>query len=59
MTALGGPAPRGRLVRGADGSLYGTLEFGSPYGSGGVFCLTADGNYRIVHSFWDGAATST
>ena len=53
-----GSSPHGRLVRGADGSLYGTLEFGSPYGSGAIFCLTADGNYRIVHSFWDLAGSA-
>jgi uncharacterized repeat protein (TIGR03803 family) len=52
-----GTSPRGRLVRDSGGAIYGTLEFGA-YGSGAVFCVTTDGNYRIVHSFWDRAAST-
>ncbi len=53
--------PVGSLVRGSDGSLYGTASSGGPYTSGTVFKITPDGSMTILHSFTgsDGSAPRT
>lgn len=46
-----GSTPRGALVIGADGRLYGTTEEGGAFGLGTVFAVSTGGNYQLVHSF--------
>ena len=46
-----GTSPRGRLVQGSDGCIYGTTEFGGEYGYGTVFRMAPDGTYTDFHSF--------
>ena len=44
--------PRGGLIQGRDGALYGTTERGGAYGMGTVFKLMPDGSgYSILHNF--------
>jgi uncharacterized repeat protein (TIGR03803 family) len=45
-----GNAPRGALVLGADGALYGTTEFGGEYDYGTIFRLTRDGVFTSLRS---------
>jgi uncharacterized repeat protein (TIGR03803 family) len=46
-----GGAPRGRLVRGSDGSLYGTTDTGGVYGYGSVFRTTTAGAVTVLYAF--------
>jgi len=55
---LDGERPYDCLVQGADGSLYGTTEWGGPgytgaafSGNGGVFKVGLDGSYSLLHAF--------
>ncbi|MGA9641261.1 MAG: choice-of-anchor tandem repeat GloVer-containing protein [Terriglobales bacterium] len=56
---LDGEGPNGNLVLDASGNLYGTTDFGGPYGQGcleaagcgTVFKLAADGTEMILYSF--------
>jgi uncharacterized repeat protein (TIGR03803 family) len=50
----GGAYPNPGLARAADGSFYGTTEFGGPLGGGTVFRITPEGDLTTVASF-DGA----
>jgi len=49
--------PRGALIQGSDGKLYGTTEDGGTNGVGTVYTVSNNGSdYQIVHSFgFDGA----
>ena len=46
----GGANPNAGLTRAADGSFYGTTEYGGPGGSGIVFHITTDGDLTTVAS---------
>jgi uncharacterized repeat protein (TIGR03803 family) len=47
-----GYAPRGGLIRDAQGNLYGTTSFGGAYGNNGtVFKLDSAGTETVLHSF--------
>ncbi len=47
-----GYTPRGALIQGRDGALYGVTANGGRYGGGGtVFKITLDGVYTVLHSF--------
>jgi uncharacterized repeat protein (TIGR03803 family) len=47
-----GQTPRGRLIRGSDGGLYGTTASGGSAGAGTVFKLTLnDSNCTVLHDF--------
>jgi uncharacterized repeat protein (TIGR03803 family) len=47
-----GAQPRGALVQGADGYLYGTTEFGGTLGSGSIFRYSPSGGaYSLLYSF--------
>jgi len=48
---LDGDSPRGGLLLGADGALYGTTEFGGDYGGGTIFRLLPGGSLTRLHSF--------
>jgi uncharacterized repeat protein (TIGR03803 family) len=39
------------LVQSADGNLYGTTEFGGPYGDGTVYRISPSGTLTTLHSF--------
>ena len=49
----GGDYPAAGLIRAADGSFYGTTEFGGPAGGGTVFRITPEGDLTTVASFSD------
>lgn len=50
--AAGGAQPRGALMIGTDGLLYGTTELGGNTGDGTVFRLNRSGSgYSVLHSF--------
>src|SRR5215210_4703482 len=50
-----GPAqPAARLLRGSDGNLYGTTQYGGSHNAGTVFSLAPDGTFTVLHEF-DGA----
>src|SRR5437867_1322049 len=50
-----GSHPRGTLIQGSDGVLYGTTEAGGAYGLGVVFRLNTDGTgYAVLRSFTGG-----
>jgi uncharacterized repeat protein (TIGR03803 family) len=51
-----GVNPHGGLVRDATGNLYGTTFYGGPSYAGTVFELSADGKYKVLHSFTDDGA---
>src|SRR5207253_1901456 len=52
VSDLDGKNPRGGLVQGIDGALYGTTEDGGSNGQGTVFKLNPDGTgYSVLHSF--------
>jgi uncharacterized repeat protein (TIGR03803 family) len=53
-----GVSPRGSLVQGADGCIYGTTEFGGAYGNGTVFRMAPDGTYVDLHSFTQSEGTN-
>jgi uncharacterized repeat protein (TIGR03803 family) len=46
-----GRSPRGGLVQGSDGWLYGTTEFGGEHDAGTVFRMAPDGTFASLHSF--------
>lgn len=55
-----GAQPLGGLVKGSDGSLYGTTQYGGIYGydpldnangNGTIFRIAADGTYSVLYSF--------
>lgn len=50
-SSLGYQLPHGDLVKGADGSLYGTTVYGGDAGTGSVYKLTPDGVFARLHSF--------
>lgn len=51
FAAATGTNPRGGLVEGADGAIYGTAEGGGTSGSGVVFRVTTAGSYTALHHF--------
>src|SRR5690349_5863123 len=54
-TRQSGIAPRGRLLQGFDGFLYGTTYAGGSSNLGTVFKLSRQGaNFTVLHSFSDG-----
>jgi uncharacterized repeat protein (TIGR03803 family) len=55
-----GANPTGEIVRGCDGSLFGTTLFGGTHGRGTIFRLTSSGVIKTVYSFsgYDGAQPS-
>lgn len=54
-TRASGIQPRGRLLEGADGFLYGTAYTGGSSNLGAVFKMdNKGGNYSVLHSFSDG-----
>lgn len=56
FTGGDGNYPATRLVRDAQGNLYGTTEIGAAFGYGTVFKLDPFGNETILHSFAGGGA---
>lgn len=50
-TTDGGASPRGGLVQGSDGTLYGTTSAGGQYGQGSAFKLTLGGTFTVLHTF--------
>jgi uncharacterized repeat protein (TIGR03803 family) len=46
-----GTLPQGKLIEGADGSLYGTTTYGGAYHVGGIFKITPDGVFTSLYSF--------
>jgi uncharacterized repeat protein (TIGR03803 family) len=48
---LDGAGPEGDLIRGKDGALYGTTDFGGTYDDGTVFRLTTNGVLTTLYSF--------
>jgi uncharacterized repeat protein (TIGR03803 family) len=46
-----GTNPSGKLVKGSDGSLYGTTKSGGAYSRGTIFKLSSGGTYTVLHSF--------
>jgi len=46
-----GSAADGGLVRGSDGTMYGTTGAGGVYGAGTIFSLSADGSFHTLYSF--------
>lgn len=56
VVTVDGAAPRGQLVQGPDGLLYGTASSGGANGRGTVFRVQTDGTgFEVVHTF--GATT--
>jgi uncharacterized repeat protein (TIGR03803 family) len=55
-----GEHPSGEIVRGSNGSLYGTTASGGEWGQGTIFRLTSAGAIKTVYSFngYDGASPS-
>ncbi|HMC29025.1 MAG TPA: choice-of-anchor tandem repeat GloVer-containing protein, partial [Verrucomicrobiae bacterium] len=52
LAGTNGYSPKGRVVDGSDGALYGTSAFGGSQGAGTVFRLSFDGSaLAILHSF--------
>jgi len=49
--ATDGANPRGGLIQGADGNLYGTTSQGGAAGAGTVFQLTPAGTLTVVYAF--------
>ena len=43
--------PHGDLVKGTDGSLYGTTVYGGESGTGSIYRIDADGEFDLLHSF--------
>src|SRR5258706_15161189 len=50
-----GACPYAGLLRGADGSVYGTTSGAGDYGAGTVFKLAVDGTFSVVYAFTGGA----
>ncbi len=48
LSATDGRAPKGSLVQGADGMLYGTTSIGGTYNTGTVFKLSTAGAYTVL-----------
>jgi len=46
-----GQNPNAAVVRGTDGSLYGTTTGGGTYGEGSIFKIGPDGKETVLHSF--------
>jgi uncharacterized repeat protein (TIGR03803 family) len=46
-----GRAPRGELVEGANGVLYGTTSQGGTGSAGTIFQITTNGEFTLLHSF--------
>ena len=44
-------SPRGSVIQGTDGALYGTTYIGGLYSHGAVFQLNSDGSVTVLHSF--------
>jgi uncharacterized repeat protein (TIGR03803 family) len=57
--AEGGNSPYAGLLRGTDGTFYGTTLLGGNYSYGTVFKLTASGNFSILHHFEGGLGGSS
>src|SRR5215831_2743177 len=54
-TPQSGTAPRGRLLQGLDGFLYGTTYAGGSSNLGTIFKVGRQGsNFTVLHSFSDG-----
>jgi uncharacterized repeat protein (TIGR03803 family) len=51
FSANDGAQPFGTLVQGADGSFYGTANWGGPSGYGEIFKVDGAGTFAIVHAF--------
>jgi uncharacterized repeat protein (TIGR03803 family) len=51
---LEGGSPRGALIQGSDGNLYGTTRNGGDFNAGTAFKMTPDGTVTVVHSFNSG-----
>ncbi|HZT43749.1 MAG TPA: choice-of-anchor tandem repeat GloVer-containing protein [Chthonomonadaceae bacterium] len=41
----------GNLLQAPDGTLYGTADFGGPWGSGTLFKLTPEGTFTLLYAF--------
>lgn len=52
-----GAYPKGRLVQGSDGTLYGTTEYGGLFDLGSVFSITPTGTLTVLYSFGTGGGT--
>jgi uncharacterized protein (TIGR03437 family) len=46
-----GERPRGALIQGSDGKLYGTTSGGGAHGNGTVFSITTAGEFTTLYSF--------
>jgi uncharacterized protein (TIGR03437 family) len=46
-----GEHPRGALIQGSDGKLYGTTSGGGAHGNGTVFSITTAGEFTTLYSF--------
>jgi uncharacterized repeat protein (TIGR03803 family) len=52
IRTVDGAAPKGRLLQGADGLLYGTASVGGANGRGTVFRIAPDGSgFTVLHEF--------
>src|SRR6185436_264601 len=51
FSANDGAQPYGTLVQSADGSFYGTANWGGPSGYGEIFKVDGAGTFAIVHAF--------
>jgi uncharacterized repeat protein (TIGR03803 family) len=60
IRTVDGAAPRGKLVQGADGMLYGTASVGGDHGRGTVFRVAADGSaLQVLYHFSATTADAT
>jgi len=50
-----GANPNGGLMRGADGSFYGTTSSGGGFGAGTVFHISSSGVFSLLYTFTGGA----
>jgi uncharacterized repeat protein (TIGR03803 family) len=46
-----GAFPSAALIQAADGNLYGTTQYGGPYGQGTVFKVSTKGNFSTLTAF--------
>jgi uncharacterized repeat protein (TIGR03803 family) len=50
-TCSDGASPNAPLIKGADGSFYGTTSYGGPGGVGTIFKITPSGTLTTLHTF--------
>jgi uncharacterized repeat protein (TIGR03803 family) len=55
FTGPDGSHPAAGLVRGADGTMYGTTQAGGAFDGGTIFSITEDGTFALLFSFQPGS----